>query len=417
MAEEKKNVTRRGFGKALAQAGVAAAAAGPAAAQIASPGPGQFGPVVVGNYATLDQITFGGIGIRNRGMSDLRQLLGDQRVKFVAIADVRESAREMVKSTVDDYYKNNDCKMYRDPAEILARPDIDALLIATSDRWHGPMAMWAAQSGKDMYIEKPGAMSINESYAMADNVRRYGVVYQSGAQRKNQFAFEFAVGLARSGKLGRLLAVHADTAIGLGTVDAGGHGWWPAETPEPDPLVFDWDKWLGPCLWRPYNSAYPDRGRGEFWDFHAGLLEWASHTVAMAQWAADMEHTEPVEYDPEGGIFRGDGLIERYTINCRYANGVQTHPAQPQLGPAGLVQQPVRRHRRLGRDRRQRAHRGLRQSEIPGAQAAGHPVRPDRRAHPRIHPLHPLANPTARQCRSHLRTRTWPPMRPGSARN
>ena len=323
MADEKKNVTRRGFGKALAQAGVTVAAAGPVAAQIGSPAPGQFGPVVVGNYSALDQITFGGIGLRGRGMSDLRQLLGDQRVKFVAIADIRESAREMVKSTVDGFYKNHDCKMYRDPAELLARPDIDALLIATSDRWHGPMAMWAAQSGKDMYIEKPGAMSINESYAMADNVRRYGVVYQSGAQRKNQFSFEFAVGLARSGKLGRLTAVHADTAIGLGTVDAGGHSWWPAETPEPDPLVLDWDKWLGPCLWRPWNSAYPDRGRGEFWDFHAGLLEWASHTVAMAQWAADMEHTEPVEFIPEGPTFRGDGLIERYTIYCRYANGLQ----------------------------------------------------------------------------------------------
>ena len=332
MAEEKQGVSRRRFGKALTQAGAVAAAAGPIlgqapAAQAPAPagqpsGP-HIGPVVVGNYALNDQLVFGGIGIRNRGMSDLRQLLGDARVKFVAIADIRESAREMVKSAVDNYYKNNDCKMYRDPAEILARPDIDALLIATSDRWHGPMAMWAAQSGKDMYIEKPGAMSIMESYAMADNVRRYGVVYQSGCQRKNQFAFEFAVGLARSGKLGRLLEVHADTAIGLGSVDAGGHGWWPETTPEPDPLVFDWNKWLGPCLWRPFNSAYPDRGRGEFWDFHAGLLEWASHTVAMAQWAADMEHTEPVEYEPEGGIFRGDGLISRYTINCRYPNGVK----------------------------------------------------------------------------------------------
>ncbi|MDE3167885.1 MAG: Gfo/Idh/MocA family oxidoreductase [Acidobacteriota bacterium] len=332
MAEEKTPVTRRGFGKALAQAGAAAAAAGPllgqAPAQAPAPAgqaPGQpaMGPVVVGNYSMTDQIVFGGIGIRGRGMSDLRQLLGDSRVKFVAIADVRESAREMVKSTVDNYYKNNDCVMYRDPSEILARKDIDALLIATSDRWHGPMAMWAAQSGKDMYIEKPAAMSIMESYALADNVRRYGVVYQSGAQRKNQYAFEFAVGLARSGKLGRLLEVHADTAIGLGTVDAGGHGWWAAQGPEPDPLVFNWDKWLGPCLWRPYNPAYPDRGRGEFWDFHAGLLEWASHTVAMAQWAADMEHTEPVIYEPEGGQFRGDGIIGRYTINCWYPNGVK----------------------------------------------------------------------------------------------
>jgi predicted dehydrogenase len=333
MAKEKQRVTRRKFGKALAHAGAAAAAAGSALGQPPSQGPGgqapgppgagAIGPVVVGNYSLSDQLVFGGIGIRGRGMSDLRQLLGDSRVRFAAIADVRDSAREMVKSTIDNYYKNNDCVMYRDPTELLARKDINALLIATSDRWHGPMAMWAAQSGKDMYIEKPAAMSITESYALADNVRRYGVVYQSGCQRKNQFAFEFAVGLARSGKLGRLLAVHADTAIGLGTVDAGGHGWWAAESPEPDPLVFDWDKWLGPCLWRPYNSAYADRGRGEFWDFHAGLLEWASHTVAMAQWAADMEYTEPVEYAPEGGIFRGDGLISRYTINCRYANGVK----------------------------------------------------------------------------------------------
>jgi len=333
MTKEKQCVTRRGFGKALVQAGTVAATAGSVLGQApaqgaagqapAPPGAGAVGPVVVGKYALNDELVFGGIGLRGRGMHDLRQLLGDSRVRFVAIADVRESAREAVKSAVDSYYKNHDCVMYRDPAELLARKDIDALLIATSDRWHGPMAMWAAQCGKDMFIEKPAAMSIMESYALADNVRRYGVVYQSGAQRKNQFAFEFAVGLARSGKLGRLLAVHADTAIGLGAVDQGGHGWWPADAPEPDPVVFDWDKWLGPCLWRPYNSAYADRGRGQFWDFHAGLLEWASHTVAMAQWAADMEYTEPVEYEPEGGIFRGDGLISRYTINCRYANGVK----------------------------------------------------------------------------------------------
>lgn len=338
MAEETQAITRRGFGKAVTQAGAVAAAAGSALGQAPAPAPGApapaaqaparppqptFGPVVVGRYALNDQLIFGGIGLRGRGMADLRQLLGDSRVRFVAIADVRESAREMVKSTVDNYYKNHDCVMYRDPAEILARKDIDALLIATSDRWHGPMAIWAAQSGKDMYIEKPAAMSIAESYALADNVRRYNSIYQSGAQRKNQFAFEFAVGLARSGKLGRLLAVHADTAIGLGTVDEGGHGWWAEDAPVPDPLVFDWDKWLGPCLWRPYNSNYPDRGRGQFWDFHAGLLEWASHTVAMAQWAADMEYTEPVVYEPQGGIYRGDGLISRYTINCWYANGLK----------------------------------------------------------------------------------------------
>ena len=360
-----------------------------------------MGPVVVGNYAMVDQLVFGGIGIRSRGMADLRQLLGDQRVRFVAIADVRESARETVKSTVDNYYKNHDCVMYRDPAQILARTDINALLIATSDRWHGPMAMWAAQSGKDMYIEKPGAMSINESYAVADNVRRYGVVYQSGCQRKNQYAFEFAVGLARSGKLGRLLAVHADTAIGLGTVDAGGHGWWPAETPEPDPLVFDWDKWLGPCLWRPYNSNYPDRGRGEFWDFHAGLLEWASHTVAMAQWAADMEHTEPVEYVPEGPTYRGDGLIERYTIYCKYANGVQLILRNHSWGGLGSCSNRFEGTEgwvETGDSGRIEVSDNLK-SLLPDS--PGHPVRSDRGAHPRIPAMHPLAHAAARECRCH----------------
>src|SRR5689334_2840364 len=120
MSEDNQGVTRRKFGKALTHAGAIAAAAVPALAQAPAqaPAPAQgpaIGPVVVGNYSLNDQITFGGIGIRGRGMADLRQLLGDQRVRFVAIADVRESAREMVKSTVDNYYKNHDCVMYRDP--------------------------------------------------------------------------------------------------------------------------------------------------------------------------------------------------------------------------------------------------------------------------------------------------------------
>jgi hypothetical protein len=195
MAEEKEGLTRRTLGRSLALAGAAAVSAVPVLGQasgqapgIPAPAPPAIGPRVAG-VAINDQLVFGGIGLRNRGLFDLRQLLSDPRVRFAAIADVRDSARETVKSTVDTYYKNKDCAMYRDPAELLARKDIDCLLIATSDRWHGPMAMWAAQSGKDMYIEKPGAMSIMESYALADNVRRYGVVYQSGCQRKNQFAF------------------------------------------------------------------------------------------------------------------------------------------------------------------------------------------------------------------------------------
>jgi predicted dehydrogenase len=265
-----------------------------------------------GVVAPSDRIIVGGIGLRNRGQQDLAAALADPRVQFVGIADIRESARETIKSTVDRHYGNNNCVIYRDDAELLAREDVEAVMIATSDRWHACMASWAAQSGKDIYCEKPAAISIAEAFALAENVRRYGVVYQAGCQRRNVPNFELAVGLVRSGKLGKLLAVHADDWSR--TVTPLGHSWWPEEQPVPDPLVLDWDKWLGPCPWRPYNSRYPDGGRSLFWDFHAGILEWASHTGDICQWAANCDHTHAIEYDPQVGTSH---------VNCVYANGVK----------------------------------------------------------------------------------------------
>ena len=422
MAEEKRSVTRRNFGKALAKAGAAAAAAAPVLAQTPAPAPAgqtpgapQMGPVVVGNYAMVDQLVFGGIGIRSRGIADLRQLLGDQRVRFVAIADVRESARETVKSTVHNYYKNHDCVCTGTRRNPRAH-DINVLLIATSDRWHGPMAMWAAQSGKDMYIEKPGAMSINESYAVADNVRRYGVVYQSGCQRKNQYRVRVrgrTCAQRETGQAAGRARRHRHRARDRGR---GRPRWWRRDA-EPDPLVFDWDKWLGPCLWRPYNSNYADRGRGEFWDFHAGLFEWASHTVAMAQWAADMEHTEPVEYVPAGPTYRGDGLIERYTIYCRYANGVQLILRNHSWG--GLGSCSNRFEGTEGGSNRETAEesRCLRHLKSLAADPLRGPATIRQRSTSANSAMHPSRTPSRAECRGHRPTRTWRLTRPGSAPN
>jgi predicted dehydrogenase len=197
--------------------------------------------------------------------------------------------------------------MYRDFREMLARPDIDMVLIATGDRWHTMASIYSAKAGKDIYCEKPCSMTIAESRALADTIRRYGRVYQAGTQRRNIGNFDYAIRMVRSGQLGKLREVHANT-LGPRT----SHDWLPAER-EPAADVVDWNLWLGPCPWRPFNASYVGGGWRGFFDFHGGgILEWGSHTVDQCQWANQADTTAPVEYDPNP-----TGAV------CRYANGVK----------------------------------------------------------------------------------------------
>jgi predicted dehydrogenase len=191
--------------------------------------------------------------------------------------------------------------------EVLARPDIDTVLIATGDRWHTLASITAAQAGKDVYCEKPCSMTIAESRALADAYRHYGRIYQAGTQRRSIENFQFATDLIAQGKLGKLHTIHANT-LAPGTR----HDWLPEE-PQPPQEEVDWDMWLGPCPWRPYNSTYvAGRWRG-FFDFHGGgILEWGAHTVDLCQWAAGKDHTTPVEYVPEG-----NGVV------CTYDDGLK----------------------------------------------------------------------------------------------
>ena len=260
-----------------------------------------------GAVAPSERITLAGLGIGRRGQRVLGDFLDQPDVHFVAVCDVRAERRQAIKKMADDRNGNKDCATYRDMHELLARDDIDAVLIATGDRWHTTASVLAARAGKDIYCEKPCSMTIAESRALADTVRRAGIVYQAGTQRRNVGNFVFAVNLAHRGKLGKLHTVHANTLNPPTT-----HDWLPAE-PEPPRDVVDWNRWLGPCPWRPYNSRYVSGGWRGFFDFHGGgILEWGSHTVDLCQWAAQADDTAPVEYEP-----RGRGLV------ARYADGVK----------------------------------------------------------------------------------------------
>ena len=261
-----------------------------------------------GTVAPSNRIVVGGIGIGPRGREVLKHFLSQKDVQFVMIADVQKTRREVVRVMANRQYNNQDCTETREMAEVLARPDIDAVLIATGDRWHAVASMMAAKAGKDIYCEKPCSMTIRESQELADTINRYGRVFQAGTQRRNVDNFKFAAGLARTGKLGRIHTVHA----GILTLQES-HKWLPAQ-PEPTPDVCDWDRWLGPAPWRPYNQDYVNGRWRNYYDFHGGaaLPEWGSHTIDLCQWGASTDDTTPVEFEADGGTLYG-----------KYKNGIK----------------------------------------------------------------------------------------------
>ena len=261
-----------------------------------------------GAAAPSERIVLGGIGLGPRGQYDLSVMLPEKDVQFVAVCDVQRSRRERVKQMADAHYGNADCAMYRDMFELLARPDIDAVLIATGDHWHALASLLAARAGKDVYSEKPCGMTIAEVQALAEGMRRYGRVFQAGTQRRSIKNFQYAAHLAQSGKLGRLRTLHASVYV-----PQKNYAWLPGE-PEPAKAECDWDRWLGPAPWRPYNARYvAGQWRGHH-DFEAGgnFLDWGAHTVDLCQWANQADDTMPLEYE-----------ATPTSIIARYANGVR----------------------------------------------------------------------------------------------
>jgi len=296
-----KSLSRRGFLK------TAALAAGALAAPMVIPGSalGKSGAV-----PPSERIVMGGIGLRGRGMGDLQWLLPETDVQFVAICDAQKTARENVKKVVDARYGNSDCALYSDIREFLAaRTDIDAILQATGDRWHALASILVMRSGKDVYTEKPSCMTIAEGQAVVETAKRYGRVYQTGVQRLSEGNFVFCIEAAKMGRLGKVHTAYAHIA----PWDAAEMrtDWLPAE-PEPPKDEVDWDEWLGPCPWRPFNRTYISGGWRGHYDFHTSCIgEWGAHTFAQAQAGLDTLDTSPVHYQYVKNE-SGDGMVTTF---------------------------------------------------------------------------------------------------------
>ncbi len=272
--------------------------------------------------AASERLNVGFIGIGNMGGGHLGGFLGDNQVQVVAVCDVdavkRRSAREQVEKAYaadkpSGTYKG--CEEYHEYEKLLARPDIDAVLVATPDHWHTIIALHAARAGKDIYCEKPLTLTIREAQAIVAGVRRYGRVLQVGSQQRSESNFRLACELVRSGRIGKLKTVHVN--IGMPSQEK-----YLPEEPVREGL--DWDRWLGPAPVQPYNAERCSGNYGGGWrhirDYSGGMTtDWGAHHYDIAQWGMGMDGNGPVEIIPPGK--------DQKHMTCRYANGVEMYRA------------------------------------------------------------------------------------------
>jgi len=264
-----------------------------------------------GTAAPSERIVMGGIGLGGRGTYDLGVLLSEPEVQCVAVCDVQRNRRQAAKDLVDRKRGTKDCAMYADLRQFLAeRTDVDAVLIATGDRWHALASILAMQAGKDVYCEKPACLTMAQGQQVVETARRCARVYQTGAQRLSEPNHVFGIEMARSGRLGPVHTVYADCRWRDGLRQ----DWLPAQ-PEPTKDELDWDLWLGPSGWRPYNGGYVTGGGWyHFYDLATDVAMWGAHTVAQGLAGLDLSQVSSVEFEYAG---------PDATMVTRLSNGVK----------------------------------------------------------------------------------------------
>ena len=262
-----------------------------------------------------------GMGIRGRNLMN-GYLLGDERVRVLAVCDVDTTRREHAEAAVDAKYENADCTAFVDYQELLARDDIDAVVIATPDHWHATQAIHACQAGKDIYCEKPLTHTLLEGRLLVEAVRQHERVFQTGSQQRSEYGHKFvqAVEYVRNGRIGELLTVHVGVAGPPRACDL------PAEEPEPG---LDWGRWLGPAPERPYHSDLSPRGvHGHYpdwrsyWEYSGGYLaDMGAHHFDIAQWAMNADAGGPAELTPAPDGDEDKGVTLHYPSGVRVIHG------------------------------------------------------------------------------------------------
>ena len=283
---------------------------------------------VLGADAPGGRITVGFIGVGDHGFNhNLSNYLAQPDARVVMVCDVDRRRMQRAQGMVDRRYGNHDCAATTDFREVLARPDIDAVMISTPDHWHTLISVLAVRAGKDVQCEKP-TLTIDEGRILADEVRRRGRVFQTSTEDRSLPEYHRLAELVRNGRIRKL---HRNDVI-LPREPAG-----PGDpTPQPVPPELDYDLWLGPAPEAPYTR---DRVHYTFrWirDYGGGIIcDWGTHLFDTAQWANDTERSGPVEVEGTGTFWQGGlfNTVKDHDLTFRYANGVvmTCKPGNPRI--------------------------------------------------------------------------------------
>ncbi len=266
------------------------------------------------------RINVGFIGVGKQGRYNLSMLLGHQEVQVIAVNDVDTTRRLHSLKTCNEHYGQaqfkgayKGCADYKDFRELLARRDIDAVVINTPDHWHAIPVILACEAGKDIYCEKPLSLTITEARAMVKAVRKHNRVFQTGSMQRSDSNFRLACELVRNGRIGKIKEIYANVGGPSKPCDL------PEEAMESG---LDWDFWLGGSPKRPYNSVLSPRGVHDHYpnwrnykEYSGGMMtDWGAHHFDIAQWGLGMDESGPVEIIPPDGK-------EVKKLTYRYANG------------------------------------------------------------------------------------------------
>ncbi len=270
-----------------------------------------------GTVAPSNRITVGCIGTGSQGNGDLGNFLRQEDAHVIAVCDVKSNRREATRKRIEEHYGAKGCKEYADFRELVARDDIDCVLNATTDHWHVLTSLAAVRSGKDVYLEKPMGLSLEEDQTLRKACKRYGAVFQFGTQQRSNKKFRHACELALNGRLGKVRRINVLSP----SSKAGG-----STKPAPVPEWLDYNFWLGPA---PYAAYTEKRVSNELWWFHSDyalgwIAGWGVHPLDIALWGGGKDVECGVELEGTG-TFPTEGFCNTATdwrILFKYDSGM-----------------------------------------------------------------------------------------------